>query len=369
MKIFIGFVKKEFLHIFRDVRTLIILFGIPASQIFIFGYAVSTDIQNAGIAVLDLSNDEITTEITSRIESSDFFVLKERLQSEKEIDEAFKKGVIRQVIIFENGFGERLQKEGVADLLIIADGSEPNVANLVTGYTKSIISTWVSENSNIQNSGIMSIEPEVKMYYNPNLESQFMFVPGTITIILVLVCALMTSITITREKENGTMEVLLVSPLRPIHIILGKVAPYLLLSLLVMLVILFLSWIVFHLPVQGSMVLLLLETILYIVLALSLGIMISTLSKTTQQAMFISLLGLMMPTILLSGFIFPIEYMPEVYNYLSMIIPPRWFIVILKNILIKGTGLAFIWKETLILFGMTIFLIAFSVKNFKVRQQ
>jgi ABC-2 type transport system permease protein len=205
------------------------------------------------------------------------------------------------------------------------------------------------------------------MFYNPELKGHFMFVPGVITLILILICALMTSVTITREKEFGTMEVLLVSPLKPLQIILGKVMPYFILSLINVSVILILSWFVFGLPVKGSIILLLAESMLYILMSLSLGILISTVSKTMQQAIFISLIGLMLPTILLSGFIFPVENMPAVYRWLCTIIPPRYFIIIIKSIMIKGTGFFYVWKETLVLVGMTLIFIGLSVRNFKIR--
>ncbi|MFO7851787.1 MAG: ABC transporter permease [Bacteroidota bacterium] len=367
MRRFLGFVGKEFMHIFRDVRTLIILFGIPAAQILIFGYAVRTDIRNAGIAVLDRSKDEVSTGLVSKLESSDFFVLRKNLETGKQIDRSFKAGDIKAVLVFENDFGKKLLSEGSADVEIIADGSEPNVANLVTNYTRAIINDYMTELNKSQTGGIKALVPEVRMYYNPNLESQYMFVPGVITIILILICTLMTSVTISREKEFGTMEVLLVSPLKPIHIILGKVTPYFILSLVDVIVILFLSWLVFDIPVKGSLVLLMLESMLYIMLGLSLGIMISTMSKTMQQAMFISLVGLTLPTIILSGFIFPVEYMPEVYRWLSLVIPPSWFITIVKNIMIKGTGFAFVWKETIVLLVMTLTFIIISTLKFKKR--
>jgi ABC-2 type transport system permease protein len=367
MKRFIGFVKKEFLHIFRDVRTMIILFGIPAAQIIIFGYAVRTEIKNAGISVVDLADDEITGEIISKLASSDFFILKDKLESVNQIDKAFKKGDIKEVVIFEENFGKNLVSAGRAELIIIADGSEPNTANLVTNYTRSIINDYMSEYNQINDSGATQIIPEVKMYYNPNLQSQFMFVPGIITLVLVLICALMTSVTITREKEFGTMEVLLVSPLKPLHIILGKVTPYFFLSIIDLGIILALSWLVFGLPVQGSIALLLFVTTIYILLALTLGILISIVSKTMQQAIFISLVGMMLPTVLLSGFIFPIEYMPEIYNYITLIMPPRWFVTVIKNIMVKGTGIAYIWKEMLILTAMLIFLVIVSARKFKIR--
>ncbi len=367
MNRFLGFIKKEFLHIFRDYRTLVILFGIPAAQILIFGYAVSMDIKNAGIAVLDLSHDEITRSLTDKIISSDFFKKTESLLNYSDIDKVFKKGKTKAVIIFEENFGKKLVSEGKASLSIIADGSEPNTATLVTNYTTAIVNDFNLQFAGSALTNSVRIRPEVKMFYNPSLKSHFMFVPGVITLILILICALMTSVTITREKEFGTMEVLLVSPLKPIQIILGKVMPYFILSFVNVLLILTLSWFVFGLPVKGSLVLLLAESMLYILMSLSLGILISTVSTTMQQAIFISLIGLMLPTILLSGFIFPIENMPKIYDYVSMIMPPRYFIIIIKNIMIKGTGLLYIWKETLILMVMTAVFIGISVRKFKIR--
>jgi ABC-2 type transport system permease protein len=369
MKRFLGFVKKEFLHIFRDYRTLIILFGIPAAQILIFGFAVSTDIKNAGVAILDLSKDEITRKLSDKIISSGFFRKTDNLLDFRDIDLLFKKGKTKAVIVFEENFGSRLMSEGKASLSIIADGSEPNVATLVTNYTMAIVNDFNRDLNATALDNSVLIQPEVKMFYNPELKSHFMFVPGVITLILILICALMTSVTITREKEFGTMEVLLVSPLKPVQIILGKVTPYFLLSFINVIFILVMSWLVFGLPVKGSIVFLLLECMLYILMSLSLGILISTVSKTMQQAIFISFIGLMLPTILLSGFIFPIENMPKIYDYVSMIMPPRYFIIIIKSIMIKGTGFLFVWKETLILLLMTLLFIGISIKKFKVRLQ
>jgi ABC-2 type transport system permease protein len=367
MKRFLGFVKKEFLHIFRDYRTLFILFGIPAAQILIFGYAVSTDIKNAGVAFLDLSHDEITLKLTDKIISSGFFKRTENLLNYNDIDKTFKKGKTKAIIVFQEDFSKKLISDGKASLTIIADGSEPNTATLVTNYTMAIVNDFATALTVPASVGSIRIIPEVKMFYNPNLKSHFMFVPGVITLILILICALMTSVTITREKEFGTMEVLLVSPLRPIQIILGKVIPYFILSFINVLLILALSWLVFGLPVKGSLVLLLAECMLYILMSLTLGILISTVSANMQQAIFISLIGLMLPTILLSGFIFPIENMPRIYDYVSMILPPRYFIIIIKNIMIKGTGLSYIWKETVILVVMTLVFVGLSVKKFKIR--
>jgi len=213
----------------------------------------------------------------------------------------------------------------------------------------------------------MQIDSEVKMLYNEELKGVFMFVPGTITILLMLISAMMTSISITREKELGTMEVLLVSPLRPIQIIIGKVVPYIFISFMIAVIILVLGFTVFSMPVQGNLFLLMGECLLFIIMALSLGIFISTVTKTQQTAMMISMFALMLPTILLSGFIFPIENMPPLLQVISNIVPPRWFIVIIKAIMLKGVGIAYIWKETLIIAAMTFVFIGLSIKKFKVR--
>jgi len=366
MKKFLGFVKKEFHHIFRDYRTMLILFGMPIAQILIFGYVVSNEISDVKIGIYDKSNDEITHEISNKITSSGFFILHKNLKSEQDIEKAFKRGIIREVIVFEPNFAEKLKRDGKASVQIIADASDANTANIVANYTKGIINNYM-KNELMAKGFPYEIKPEVRMLYNNELKGVYMFVPGTMALILMLVSAMMTSISIAREKEMGTMEVLLVSPLKPLPIVIGKVIPYMVLSFVNAIVIIALSYFVFEMPMQGSLILLLLETLLFIFMALSLGILISTASKSQMVAMFISMFALMMPTILLSGFIYPIENMPKILQWLSAIMPPRYFIVIVKNIMIKGSGIGIVWKETLILAGMTLFFLILSVKKFKVR--
>lgn len=345
---------------------MLILFGIPIAQILIFGYVVSNEISDVKIGVYDKSNDHITHEITNKITSSGFFILHDYITSEKEIEEAFKRGIIREVIVFEPNFATKLEREGSAAIQIIADASDANTANIVTNYTQAIINNYV-KNELFAKSLPYEIVPEVRMLYNNELKGVYMFVPGTMALILMLVSAMMTSISIAREKEMGTMEVLLVSPLRPLPIVIGKVIPYMALSFINAVVIIALSYLVFDMPIQGNLIFLLLETLLFIFMALSLGILISTAANSQLVAMFISMFALMLPTMLLSGFIFPIENMPKVLQWLSSIMPARYFIVIVKNIMIKGSGIGVIWKETLILVGMTIFFLAMSIKKFKVR--
>lgn len=366
MKRFKGFVIKEFYHIFRDYRTMVILFGMPLVQIMIFGFAISTEIKNAEIAILDNSKDAVTQKIKNKILSSGYFKSEANLSDYKEIETSFKKGKIKEVIVFENNFAKKLETEKKANIQIIADASDPNTASLITTYTTNIINNYQQEMMKNQHIP-MQIKPEVKMLYNEELKSVFMFVPGTITVLLMLISAMMTSISITREKELGTMEILLASPLKPIQIVVGKVVPYVFISFIIAVIILLLGFTVFGMPVQGNLALLLAECLLFIIMALSLGILISTVTQTQQTAMMISMFALMLPTILLSGFIFPIENMPLPLQILSNIVPPKWFIIIIKNIMLKGVGIGFIWKETLILLGMTLFFIALSVKKFKIR--
>jgi len=366
MNRFIGFVKKEFHHIFRDPRTMLILFGMPIAQILIFGYVVSNEITDVRIGIYDKSKDHVTHEITNKITSSGFFILHENLNSEEEIEAAFKRGIVREVVVFEPNFAKNLERDGSAAVQIIADASDANTANIVSNYTQAIINSYVKTELMAQGMPYQ-IVPEVRMLYNDELKGVYMFVPGTMALILMLVSAMMTSISIAREKELGTMEILLVSPLKPLPIVIGKVIPYMVLSFVNAIVIIALSYFVFGMPIQGNLVFLMLETLLFIFMALSLGILISTVSNSQMVAMFISMFALLLPTMLLSGFIFPVENMPKVLQWISSIMPAKYFITIIKNIMIKGSGIGIIWKETLILVGMTVFFLAMSIKKFKVR--
>jgi ABC-2 type transport system permease protein len=366
MKRFWGFVIKEFYHIFRDNRTLLVLFGMPIAQLLLFGFVITNEIKDIKIAVLDYSKDNVTRELTRKITSSGYFKLEEYLSDANQIEAVFKRGNVKEVIIFEHDFADKMKKQGTAHLQILADASDANTANLISNYTSAIVMDYVKKTNNTVSSP-MQIVPEVRMMFNEELKGVYMFVPGIMAMILMLISALLTSISIVREKELGTMEILLVSPLRPIQIIVGKVTPYILLSLINAIAIIVLGNLVFGMPVQGSTLLLLAETLLFIIMALSLGIFISTATNSQQTAMFLSMLVLMLPTILLSGFVFPIANMPWILQALCQIIPPRWFIVIIKNIMLKGTGFYYVWFETLILMIMTAFFIFLSYKKFKIR--
>lgn len=366
MKRFLAFVKKEVQHIFRDTRTMLILFGIPVAQILIFGYVIKNEVKDVQIAVYDQSKDEQTRQLTNKLTSSGYFILNRELDNMNNIDRIFKEGDVKLVVVYGDEFSRKMHSGENASVQLLADASDPNRANLITNYSGAIIRDYVRETLQTDKLPI-EVNAKVRMQYNADLANVFMFVPGTMALILMLISAMMTSISIAREKELGTMENLLVSPLRPAQIVIGKVTPYVFLSVINAITILLLGVFVFGLPIRGSLTLLMLESVLFIILSLSLGIFISTMSPNQQVAMFISLFALMLPTLLLSGFIFPIENMPEFLQWLSVIMPPKYFIIILKNIMLKGAGMAFVWKETLVLVGMTLVFIILSVKKFKLR--
>lgn len=366
MKQFISFVKKEFHHIWRDKRTLFILLGMPIMQILIFGFALTNEVKNAQIAVLDQSNDPATQTLRSEMEASRYFEVVQDLHSYSEIDPAFKKGKIKLAVIFPENFAADLDHFNTAQVQLIADASDPNVANTLTNYATAIIMDYQDRITNNRKLPY-TIKSEMRMLYNPQLKGAYSFVPGVMAMVLMLVCTLMTAITIVREKELGTMEVMLVSPMQPLKIVVAKAVPYLLLSIVNISSILLLSVFVLDVPINGSLVLLIFESILYTLTCLAFGLFISTKTDSQQTAMFIALTGMFLPTIMLSGFMFPIENMPLPLRVLSNIVPAKWFYYIVKEVMIKGLGLGAVWKETLILTGMLLFLLVLSIKSFKIR--
>jgi ABC-2 type transport system permease protein len=361
---FFNFIIKEFRHIFRDKKTLLIVFGMPIAQLLIFGFVITNEIKDVQVAICDQSRDNLSIELTNKILSSGYFVTHIDPIRINQSDEILRSGKAKLVIVFPHNFADEFYKNGSSSVQLIADASEANTASLIVSYASAIINTFAQE-KNLDYQANITVQTVVRMLFNEELKGVFMFVPGTMALILMLLTAMMTSISIAREKELGTMEILLVSPLRPIQIIIGKVIPYVGLGFTNALLIVIMGFLVFELPVRGSIILLLAVCLLFILLALSLGILISTISKSQQVAMFLSMFALMLPTLLLSGFIFPIENMPKVLQWLSYVMPPRWFISAIKTIMIKGEGLAFIWKEVLIMGGMTLFFLVVSVKKFK----
>lgn len=365
MNSFKGFVIKEFKQIIRDRRTLVVLFGMPVIMMLLFGYAIRNEVQDARLVVLDPSNDEVTRHLVGKLDASNYFTVEGHIRSFDDIEPLFREGRIDEVVVFDRHFARQLNRGERPQITIISDASNPNLAQLVQQYTTSIISNYRLEKTEpVEGGGVMT---HVNMMFNPELESVNLFVPGLIAVILMLVSALMTSISITREKEMGNMEILLVSPLRPSQIIIGKVLPYLWLSFVNVMTVLVLARWVFDVPFRGSYLLFLAESLLFILTALALGVFISARATNQQTAMMASLAGLLLPTVLLSGFIFPISSMPAPLQWFSDIIPAKWFLVIVRSIMLKDSGLLLIWKETLVLLLMTVALIVLSTRSFKER--
>jgi ABC-2 type transport system permease protein len=340
----------------------------PVLMLLIFGFAIRNEVNNAKVGILDLAKDEVSSVIIQKIAASKAFQVNAYLTSYDEVETIFRQAEIKEIIVFEKDFARNLTRTGNASVQLITDATDPNLANIVQTYTNAIIADYVQE-LNGNSMPDVGIKVHSTMMYNEELASVNLFVPGLIAVILMLVSALMTSISITREKEMGSMEILLVSPLKPNHIIIGKVLPYLVLSVVNVFTILILAKYIFQVPFVGSYLLFFAESILFIVTALSLGVFISSVANNQQTAMMVSLVVLLLPTILLSGFIFPVESMPLPLQVISNIIPAKWFLVIVRGIMLKGSGILIIWKETAILIGITLIFITLSLKKFKVRLQ
>ena len=363
---FISFVKKEFYHIFRDPRTMLILLGMPIVQIIIFGFALTNEVKNSNIAVLDLARDASSSTMVQQLDASKYFSVRKQLTAYKQIESEFKQGKTKLIVVIPKNFYQDLMHENKAYVQLIADASDPNVANTLTNYATVIIMDYQSR-LNQHKKLPYTISTEVKMLYNPQLKGAYNFVPGVMAMVLMLVCTMMTAITIVREKEMGTMEVMLVSPVKPLKIILAKAVPYLLLSLVNIASILLLSVFVLEVPINGSLLLLVSESVLFTITTLSLGLLISSATSSQQTAMFISLTGMFLPTVMLSGFMFPVENMPLPLQLISNLVPAKWYYAIVKSVMIKGVGIESVWEETLILIGMTSLLLVLSIKKFKIR--
>lgn len=363
---FIAFVRKEWYHIWRDKKTLFILFGMPIVQIIIFGFALTNEIKNSRIAVVDMAHDEASARLLQRIEASQYFDIEENLQSANEADAAFKRGKIKLVIVIPENFANDLRHKNKSTVQVIADASDPNTGTTLTNYIQAITGDFQSD-LNQGKKLPYTVTPEVRMLYNPQLKGAYNFVPGVMAMVLMLVCTMMTSIAIVKEKETGTMEVLLVSPLPPLLVIFAKSVPYFFLSAVNIASILLLSVFMLGLPIAGSLVLLVSLSLLFTLTCLSFGMFISSITASQQVAMLISLMGLFLPTLMLSGFMFPIENMPIPLRVMSNVVPAKWYFFIVKAVMIKGVGLSVIWKEALILTGMTGFFLMLSVKKYKIR--
>lgn len=366
MKQFLSFVKKEFLHVFRDSKTLLMLFGLPIVQILLFGFALTNEIKNTKIIVCDYAKDDGSQRIITQIEQNRSFEVEKAILSHTQIEETFKEGQIKLAIVFPQNFTNDLLHSNKAQVQVISDASDPNTANTLTNYVQAIIGDYQQEllkNSNMP----YQIQTEMRMLYNPELKGAPNYVPGVMALVLLLVCVLMTSVSIVKEKEMGTMEILLVSPMNPFLVIIAKAIPYFLLSLVNLTIIILMSIFLLGMPCKGSLFLLYFESSILILCALSLGLLISNATDSQQSAMIISLMGMLIPVMLFTGFMFPIENMPKPLQIVSNIVPAKWYYIIVKSIMLKGLGLKVIWKETLILIGMTTFFLVVALRKFKIR--
>lgn len=360
MKEIAAFIKKEFLHIFRDVRTMMIVLVLPVVQILLFGFAVSTEVNNAVVDILGDANDPQVRMIVQRIDNNPYLETGAYLSTEAEMDARLRKGKSKAVVCFERNFNQKSEKDGNAAIKVICDGSDPNTAQMVGNYIQGVVNEDIDSRASVQ---------AVQMMYNPAMNSSYNFVPGVMGLILMLICSMMTAVSIVREKEFGTLELVLVSPVKPFWIIISKLIPYLVLSVVNFASIILLARFVMGVPMRGSLALVSVSSLLFVGASLGLGLLISTISRTQQTAMLLCGMGLTMPTMMLAGIIFPCESMPVALQLISDIIPAKWYIIIIKRIMIQGAGFAAIAKEFIILAGMMILLLWFSIKRFKTRLQ
>jgi drug efflux transport system permease protein len=367
-----GLLQKEVFHILRDRRTLIVLIALPVVQVVLFGFAIRTDIDGVRLAVVDSAPDYATMALRDRFASAGVFRTVSVVARTADLDPLFQNGQAQQGIVFKPGFAADLARGEPAQILIVTDATEPNTGSLLQAYAQAVIDGYqrelsASAPSSAVRASRMVIAPDVRVRFNPTRASSNLFVPGLMAFVLTIVSSMMTAISITREKETGTMEAMLVSPLRPLEIIVGKVAPYLVIGFVSAIAIIVEARLVFRVPLRGSLLLLLFEAALFILVSLSLGILVSARTSSQRLAMMAALLGTMLPNVLLSGFIFPVESMPWLLRILSNIVPGRWFVAIARGIMLKGVGLAYVWRETLILAVMAGVLLAASVHSFKER--
>lgn len=350
MKQFFSFVLKETKHISRDKRTMLMLFGMPIVMMLLFGFAVTNDVRNVRVVIVMNNADNATQQVADRLAASEYFTLTKVVATPTEAEKAIRDQKADMAIVFSQDFASR--KSGYQ---LIVDGADPNMAQQWTTYANAVINNTEAKAVN------------TKLLYNPQMKSTYNFVPAIMGTLLMLVCAMMTSISIVREKEKGTMEVLLVSPTKPLMIIVAKLVPYLVLAFTILSIILLMSFFVLGIPIKGSLFWIYVVSTIYILLALSLGILVSTIAETQLVALLISAMLLMMPVIMLSGMMFPIESMPKILQYISAIIPTRYYISAMRKLMIMGTGIEEIYFEVSILISMLIALMSLALAKFNKR--
>lgn len=363
-----GIVVKEARHVLRDRQTLVILLLMPLVQVLLYGYAIRTDVRGIRTVIVVPTPDATTRGLASRFSASTRHQLVSVQPTTGTMARGFAAGTWRQAVVLPTDVSRRIARREALSVQVITDGSDPNAGNAMKAYAEAIIRRWYAESSgNAAENATPGITVESRMRFNPTMESANLFVPGLIALVVTIVSAMMTAVAITREKEMGTMEMLLVSPLRPSTIVLGKVVPYAVLGLINVGIVLAAAIVVFHVPVRGSMTLLLAMCLLYVITTLAIGIVISTAARTQRTAMLAALGGLLLPTIMLSGFIFPVDSLPAPLHAISAIVPARWFLVIVRGIMLKGSGISVLWQEMLVLSVLTVGLLAVGIRRLSVR--
>ncbi|MBP7185076.1 MAG: ABC transporter permease [Saprospiraceae bacterium] len=367
MKQLKAFIIKEIYHILRDRKTILVLFGMPIMQILLFGFALSNEVKNTKIAIFDQNNSNLSHALINEIDASKYFDIALRVKNEDEMDRVLRSGKATMIVIIPSDFNDALLHNNSTTLQMLTDASNPNLASTIQTYLNAIIRNF--KNTHVQAASVlpMVIDVRTKMLYNPQLVGAYTFVPGVIAMVLMIVCTLMTSVSIVKEKELGNMEILLVSPTHPLVIIFSKAIPYLILSLIIVTLIFGLSTTLLDVPIRGSILLLYFVCFIFIVTTLSLGLLISTLTNSQQIAMMISLMGLMLPTIMFGGFMFPIENMPIPLQVISNVIPAKWFYYTINDIMIKGLGFKELYKYILLLIGYASLFLFITFKKFNIR--
>ena len=357
MKQFVSFVIKESHHILRDRRTMLILFGMPIVLMLLFGFAITNDVKNVRLVVVTSQMDHLTQSAVERLSASEYFNITATVNTSREAEQLIRNQRADMAIVFDKDFASK--KSG---LQFIVDASDPNMAQQWSAYATQIIL-----NGQMVNGQRSMFNVNQKMLYNPRMKSAYNFVPAIMGMLLMLICAMMTSISIVREKERGTMEVLLVSPVRPLMIIVAKAVPYLILAFLILISILLMARYVLGVPLAGSIVWIFVVSGIYILLALSLGLFISNIASSQLMALLLSAMVLLMPIVMLSGMLFPIESMPTILQWISAVVPPRYYIEAMRKLMIMGVGISEVMREVIILSGMTLLLLAVSLAKFKTR--
>lgn len=362
MNQFISFVIKETKHIVRDRRTMLILFGMPVVMMLIFGFAITTDVRNVKVTMVTAVMNPRIQQVVQRIDASEYFVVTHTVSNTQEAKQLLADHQADMAIVFSNDFANERYSEQ-ASVQFLVDYTDPNMAEQRVSYIQQIIMDELRSQQTAQQQAIAN----TKLLYNPQMKSAYNFVPGIMGMLLMLICAMMTSVSIVREKERGTMEVLLVSPVKPLYIMIAKTVPYFVLSIFILISILLISKFILAVPIEGSVITILAVSLLYIVLALALGMLISVVSQTQVVALLISGMLLIMPSTMLSGMIYPIESMPTVIQYISTIVPTRWYVSAIKKVMIMGVGVNMIYEELIIMLGMTLLFLGIALKKFKIR--